>query len=114
MLNVWGMVGRRSKRPLNVKKSGGGGWGDLKTCLEDLVALCPALLGAGWQETGVKPGKASCGREGRREGGRRGGGGMGLQGLEREAEEQLLLEQGKGCCHFKILSRLAWQQLSFM
>ena len=43
---------------------------DLKTCLEDLVALCPALLGAGWQETGVKPRKASCQREGRREGGK--------------------------------------------
>ena len=50
---------------------------DLKTCLEDLVALCPALLGAGWQETGVKPRKASCQREGRSEGGRQGGGGMG-------------------------------------
>ena len=70
MLNVWGMW-EEDLRTFEHKKAAGLGALDLlKTCLEDLVALCPALLGAGWQETGVKPRKASFRREGRREGGR--------------------------------------------
>lgn len=34
-------------------------------------------------------------------------------GWRERLEEQLLPEQGKGCCHLKMLSGLAWQQLSF-
>ena len=71
MLNVWGMVGRRSKRPLNIKERGGRGLGGILRLV--WKTWWPSVL-LSWERVGRKQvlnleKHPAGGKEGEREGG---------------------------------------------
>lgn len=104
MLNIWKMEKRRSKGAFNIKKM------FLRPIWKIREPSVPLSSEAGWQEVSVTKKSTPRGARGRAGGGRE----ARAQGQVGGLKDQLLLGQGKACYHFKMLSVLSWQQLSFM